>query len=154
MIFVTVGTQLPFDRLIAAVDDLASEIDIDFVAQIGNSDYIPKNIQCECFFDPDDVDDYFYKANLVISHAGMGTIINCLRLKKTIIIFPRLKKFFEHRNDHQLDTVSSFKGIKGVYVATDIYELKQLISNFDNLEKPVGLDNPELDGLVDYILKC
>ncbi|MCE0493298.1 glycosyltransferase [Vibrio salinus] len=151
MIFLTVGTQLPFLRLTKIVDSLAKELQLNIKAQIGDCTYIPGAISSQNFYPPDDLDNLFNQAEVVISHAGMGTIINCLRLKKTIILFPRMAKFGEHRNDHQLDTVSSFEGVKGLYIATNEQELKQLLENYRSLESPVGLETPEREQLVEYL---
>ncbi|MDC0609985.1 hypothetical protein OAP63_04580 [Vibrio sp.] len=152
MIFLTVGTQLPFPRLTKIVDSLAKELDLNVKAQIGDCDYKPNFIPFQEFFPPDELNDYFNQSDIIISHAGMGTIINCLRLKKTIILFPRMAKYGEHRNDHQLDTVSSFEGVKGLYIATNEEELRYLLQNIDNLEKPLGLETPERDQLVEHLL--
>lgn len=152
MIFLTVGTQLPFERLTKIVDTLAGELNLDIKAQIGKCDYVSKSMSSQDFFPPDELNYLFDQADVVISHAGMGTIINCLRMKKTIILFPRMAKFGEHRNDHQLDTVSSFEGVKGLYIATNEQELKELLENYHQLEKPAGLETPEREQLVEYLL--
>ncbi len=152
MIFLTVGTQLPFDRFVQLVDSLATETDEKIVAQVGQAEYCPENLEWKRFYKPDEMDEIFRKARVVVSHAGMGSIINCMRNKKPIIIFPRLSSLGEHRNDHQLDTVMSFADIKGVYPAYDENELKRLLLDCQKLEKPEGLKSPERQRLCEYIL--
>ncbi len=152
MIFVTVGTQLPFDRFIQMVDTLAVDTEEEIIAQIGQAEYSPSNLEWKKFYSPDEMDDIFKRARIVVSHAGMGSIINCIRNKKPIIIFPRLSAFGEHRNDHQLDTVRSFANVKGVYPVHDHDELKQLLLAKKTLESSEGLESPERQQLCDYIL--
>ncbi|KUJ00432.1 glycosyltransferase [Vibrio sp. MEBiC08052] len=152
MIFLTVGTQLPFDRLVQTVDQLAAKYQLDVSSQIGESDYQAKSIQSAKFFAPDELDEQFRQSELIISHAGMGTIINCLRIRKPLIIFPRLAQYQEHRNDHQLDTLNSFSNVQGIYTARDEQALEALLSDYQTLQAPDGLDTPERDQLAQYIL--
>lgn len=126
MILVTVGTQLPFDRLIAAVDDLAPSLDQPVLAQIGKSDYRPRNIKVERFIAADRFYRLVEEASLIISHAGIGTVLTAQRMGKPVILFPRLAANREHRNDHQLATVNALRGRPGIYVAVDVDELKSL----------------------------
>ncbi len=152
MIFLTVGTQLPFDRLVTLVDKFAESSDETIIGQIGNGLYRPTAIEHKPFFAPDEMDHWFVQADVVVSHAGMGSIINCLKLKKPIIIFPRLSKLGEHRNDHQIDTLNSFTNVKGVHVARDEAELLKLLENYRTLNKPVGLKNPKINEMAKYLI--
>lgn len=152
MIFVTVGTQLPFDRFVEIMDEFASRGKQKVVGQIGDGKFIPAHLEWKRFYDPDEMEELYDQAQIVVSHAGMGSIISCLRRKKTIIIFPRLKAYGEHRNDHQLDTVESLQGVQGVYAANTRQELDEMLNNFDSLDTPVGLDCPERKNLIDYLL--
>ena len=153
MIFVTVGTQLPFDRLIRIVDEYAAKSCVHIVGQIGNGKYVPKNIEWRRFYSPDELNRVIKKSTVVVSHAGMGSIISCIGLCKSIIIFPRLKSLGEHRNNHQLDTVDSYKGVKGVYGAKDESCLIAYLKKYKSLSKPVGLDSSERDKLLHFILE-
>lgn len=87
MIFVTVGSAAPFDSLIEKIDGLVGAgVLVDVVAQIGNGTYTPKNIKWFRF--EKDLTDYFSSANLVIAHAGAGTIFEILKLKGKVIAIP------------------------------------------------------------------
>lgn len=124
MIFLTTGTQEPFDRLLQAVDDVAPLIPTRILAQVSKSTYQAKNIETFAFAAPGEFSRYFQEAELIISHAGMGTIISALEARKPILIMPRLAKFREHRNDHQLATAQVFQKLNYVHVAFDEDELK------------------------------
>lgn len=130
MIFVTAGTQKPFDRLIKAMDEIASELDgTDFIVQAFESNYKAKNFKVLNFISSSDFNLYLDKADLVISHAGMGTIISALVKEKPIIVMPRLMKFDEHRSEHQLATAKRFEALGYVNVAYDEEELKTKFLN-------------------------
>lgn len=121
MILLTVGTQLPFDRLTRALDAwAASNRDEEVVAQIGPSSYQPENLRFESFLAPEALDQLVESSSLVISHAGMGSIIGALTKGVPIIIVPRRAILGEHRNDHQLATARRFVGHEFVLPLFDL----------------------------------
>ncbi len=127
MIFVTIGTQIPFDRLIEMLDRIAPELDEEIYAQVLKGKYKPKHIKTLDFIEPDEFEEVFIQARLVVAHAGMGTILSALRNSKPLIIFPRIAALGEHRNDHQSATAMMIKEKKYAYVATDEKELRELL---------------------------
>ncbi|MFT5695473.1 MAG: UDP-N-acetylglucosamine transferase subunit ALG13, partial [Myxococcota bacterium] len=107
MIFVTVGAQMSFDRLIGWVDDWAvANSRSDLAAQIGPSDFAPKALEVIPFMDPQEFRRRMVDATAVVAHAGMGTIITALELGKPILVVPRLGDLDETRNDHQVATAN------------------------------------------------
>lgn len=132
MIFITVGTQLPFDRLIDVLDNILG-CDVECIAQVGLGGAVSKKMSCYETISPDEFEVYCKRSSLIISHAGMGSIITALSLKKPIIIFPRVAGLGEHRNDHQLATAKSFSNTPGVYPAFSNAELADLLSNKEAL---------------------
>lgn len=133
MIFVTVGTQLAFDRLVSAVDYWNESNQCEVFAQVGPNEYVPKNMQYSQFVDPSKADQLFKTADLIISHAGMGSILTALRHQKPIIIMPRVAALGEHRNDHQLATCKWLGGTSGITVAKDEKHLHELLVNRNEL---------------------
>ncbi len=127
MIFVTVGHELRFDRLIKGLDNWALESgykDIFAqVAELGEEGYKPRNFAWQSFLDPDSFKSRFEEADLIVAHAGMGTIITALTMKKPLLIMPRKGAFKETRNDHQIATAEQFARRSGIYVANDETEL-------------------------------
>jgi UDP-N-acetylglucosamine transferase subunit ALG13 len=147
MIFLTIGTQEPFDRLIRAVDELVAEgaFQDDVVGQVGYG-YSPKHFRSCPIMDKSDFDGYMKQSEFVISHAGMGSIITAHTLRKPMIVMPRLKKYREHVNDHQLYTACKFEELGVIMTARDKPELKGksiLMQTF----KPVLRDS-DIDGLI------
>lgn len=129
MIFVTIGTQLPFDRLIRIIDNLAPQLNEEIIAQVYKCGFTPRNIKTVEFIAPDEFNSLFDKARLIVSHAGMGTILSALQKNKPIIVFPRIAALGEHRNEHQLATARKFKEMGTVNVAMDEEELTALLLN-------------------------
>ena len=104
MIFVTVGNDFrDFSRLIKKVDELTPHLPHEIVIQSGYSEYRPKNTKHFDFVPIDTAMEYIKMSELVISHAGIGTIILCKEYGIPIIILPRRKKYGEHMNDHQME---------------------------------------------------
>ncbi|GIZ52521.1 glycosyltransferase [Noviherbaspirillum aridicola] len=124
MIFVTVGTQLPFDRLVAAVDRWAQDHpDEKVFAQIGPTSNRPVHFDSADFVAPGRANELFQQASLIVSHAGMGSILTALRYRKPILLMPRRAALGEHRNDHQVATAKWVGGRAGLAVAWDEDEL-------------------------------
>lgn len=134
MIFVTVGTQLSFDRLIAAVDDWAGHHpEIEVVAQVGPTELQPRHMKFSSFLSPDKADNYFARASLIVSHAGMGSILTALKYQKPILIMPRRASLAEHRNEHQMATAKWFSNKPGITVAWETIDLAQKLDFRDGL---------------------
>jgi UDP-N-acetylglucosamine transferase subunit ALG13 len=128
LIFLTTGTQLPFDRLVRAVDDWAevSKPDCMIFGQVlspNRDPYRPRNFETTSRLSPTEYAEVFGKAQLIISHAGMGTILTAMSAGKQICIMPRQTKYGEHRNDHQLATIERLRDHPGLYKAWDENEL-------------------------------
>ena len=130
MIFVTTGTQIPFDRLIRAIDEIYPYLgDVELIVQVAESVYKAENFKIQEFIAPKEFDDYFDRADLIISHAGMGTIISAFVKNKPILVMPRLAKYGEHRNDHQLATATRFDELGYINVAYTEEELKEKLKS-------------------------
>lgn len=109
MIFVTVGTQLPFERLIRGMDEWASRHpDVTVFAQVGETLHKPLYMESAAKLAPADYQRRFLQATVVISHCGMGTIITGLEHAQPLVLMPRRHAWGEHRNDHQVATASRF----------------------------------------------
>jgi len=131
VIFVVTGTQLPFDRLIRMLDEIAPQLDEEIVAQVNGSGYLPRHINTIDLLPPDEFDRLFSSARLIVAHAGIGTIITAMQQQKPVIIFPRIAALGEHRNEHQLATAAKMKEAGWVYVANTKEELAELLQRPD-----------------------
>lgn len=125
LIFVTAGSQEPFDRLIKAVDEIALQLKgTTMVVQALQSQYKAKNFEVTSYVPPVVFENYIEKADLIVGHAGMGTVISSLVKNKPILVMPRLMKYNEIRNEHQLATTKMLDKLGYIYVAYNEQELK------------------------------
>lgn len=132
MIFLTMGTQEPFDRLVRAMDDWygrAERTHVLFgqIADQRDGGYVPRNFEWVSRLSPADYAVRFAQADLIVSHAGMGSILTALHHGKPIVVMPRQAKLREHRNDHQLATVKRLGARPGIYVAEDEMRLPEVL---------------------------
>lgn len=135
MIFVTVGTELPFDRLVRAVDAWAAETGRDDIfAQIGHTAWRPRHIAYSAFLEPPEFARRLASATTIVSHAGMGTILSALRYRKPILVMPRRAHLGEQRNDHQLATARWLASTRSIAVAFDDVALREHLDRLDEVK--------------------
>jgi UDP-N-acetylglucosamine transferase subunit ALG13 len=147
VIFVTVGTQLPFDRLVRAVDDWAGETGAPAVfAQIGDSLYRPAHMEWAPYLPSVEFRRRIAAARLVVSHAGMGNFLMAVEARKPLIVMPRRAALNEHRNDHQLATAKWLRQHPGVTVVEDAAQLAATLrcGDWPTPEALRGEASPEL----------
>ena len=125
MIFLTVGTIYPFDRLIKAIDNAIKFriIKEPVFAQIGKTDFKPEYMQYAKMLNGNEFNEKISVADYIISHAGVGSIITALDNKKPLLVMPRLRKFKEHVNNHQIALAQKFEQLGHILVAYNIHEL-------------------------------
>ena len=153
MIFVTVGTQLPFERLVAAVDSWSGRRDPrpDVLAQVGSGKADYPNVRCVQSLDGFQYAEEIARARLMIAHAGTGSILTALDRGVPVIVMPRDHLRGEHRDDHQSQTARQLEKMGLVAVAWNEADLPDLIDV--ELSKPphnLGPRKRSTD-LVDYL---
>lgn len=122
----SVGTHpQQFNRLLKELDYLLGigKIKGKVFAQTGNSGFAPKNMECKDFLPLDDFRKRIAKADLVITHGGEGNIGTALQLGKRLVVVPRLKKFGEHTNDHQLELT---RAVEAENLCIAVYSIQRL----------------------------
>lgn len=130
MIFLVVGTQkFQLNRLLKEVDNLIDEgiITEKVFAQTGNSDYQPKNYDYEPFIAKEQFEKLVAECDLLITHSGVATIMSGINHNKKTIVYPRLSKFNEHIDDHQLEIAKSFSEQNYVLLCGENDNLKDII---------------------------
>ena len=156
MIFVTVGTHTQsFNRLLQKVDELVEKgkIKEKVIAQIGYSTYKPKNYNYFTFTSGRKILELNKKAKIIITHAGVGSIITALQFKKPIIVVPRLKKFNEHVNDHQLQIAKAFEKEGKILACYDINELEKIIKKAKKFKPKVKKKKSKILSILEEYLK-
>lgn len=136
MILIILGTQdKKFTRLLKEVDKLITKniIKEEVIVQAGyTSDYKSNNMQIFDLLQKDKFDELVEKANLLITHGGVGTILTGLKNNKKIIAVPRLKKYKEHVNDHQIQIIENFDKEGYIIGINDVSDLENALLRVDD----------------------
>lgn len=125
MIFVTVGGQMPFDRMVRAVDEwaLSAGRGDEVFMQIAGGEYVPRACGWVRLMSAPEFRARVEASTALVAHAGMGSILTALELGKPILVMPRLGRLRETRNDHQVATAKALLEKGKVHVAMDENEL-------------------------------
>lgn len=129
MIFLTLGTQLPFDRLVKVLDEVAPTLSEPVFGQIGATAWRPTNFESVDFLSPADFRAHFAAARIIVGHAGIGTILSGLKEEKPLVLMARRAAMGEHRNDHQLATVAQLGRIPGIHVVETVQQMRDALSD-------------------------
>lgn len=130
MIFAAVGTQkFQFNRLLRTIDELVylGRIKETVYVQKGYSDYVPEHYQYSEFLNQKDFLHYIECCDLLITHSGVATIISGIQQNKPVIIMPRLARYGEHVDDHQVEIAKSFSEQNYVLLCQENDSLADLI---------------------------
>ncbi len=131
MIYIVVGTQkFQFNRLLKQIDEFVVDGTIrDIVfAQVGYSDYKPVHYKYTDFLGKEEFNAHIEKCDLLITHSGVGTIMAGLKNSKPVIAVPRLAKYEEHVDDHQVQIANSFAIKNYILICNETCNLGKLIS--------------------------
>ena len=136
MIFITLGSQkFQFNRVLIEIDRLIQEeiITEKVFAQVGYSDYKPKNYKYKNFLDRDEFSEKMDKCKILITHGGTGAIIGGLKKNKKVIAIARLAKYDEHVDDHQLQIVNQFNEEGLIIGITNVDEIKKKLELIERI---------------------
>lgn len=152
MIFVTVGTnEAPFDRLLEAVATLPEGSEI--VVQYGSSSVRPANAAVSYEFLPfDDLLQRMRSARVVVTHAGIGSIMSALACGKRPVVLPRLARYGEAVDDHQLPVAGRLENAGLVRVVEDPASLEAAVLEAERaVDVTIGADERLVGELRDYV---
>lgn len=156
MIFITLGSQkFQFNRLLKRVDELIDSgvIKDEVFAQVGASDYTPRNFQYTQFMDREAFAAKMDECSAVITHGGTGVIIGAVKKGKKVIAVPRLAKFGEHVDDHQLQLLHQFDELGIILVCYDTDKLDEVYNSMFTTELKPYVSNTQviLDSIGEFI---
>ncbi len=128
MILVTLGTQkFQMDRLIQAVDKLAETVSEEIFVQSGNSTYVPERCMSQSFVDAQEFQKMIEECSVLITHSGVGTIMRGIHAGKPVVVVPRLAKYHEHVDDHQVQIAEAFASKNCILYCTDLTKLEEVV---------------------------
>ena len=152
MVLVLLGTQKQqFTRLLDYLENINLQEEV--LIQKGYTIY---NGKYNSFTFTNKLNDLIKKADIVITHGGIGSIMECLEYNKKIIVVPRLKEYNEHVDDHQIESIKSLE--KYIMIANNENELivalkKIKDKNMLKYEKNNSFFNKQLEKIIKKIMK-
>jgi len=150
LIFVTLGTQdKSFERLLNLLDKKLEKgfIQDKVIVQAGHTKYKSKNMKILDYVNQEEFENYIKSCEILITHGGVGSIITGLKHNKKVLVMPRLSKYKEHNNDHQLEITEEFtnegyilsfndeKTFEKAYKKLDNFKPRKYRSNTENMIK-------------------
>ena len=129
MIFVTVGSQkFPFDRLIQRVDQMLEEgvLGEEVFIQTGTSDYVPR-CRHQPICEREQFEELLEACSILITHGGAGTMVEAVKRGKRVVAVPRLARYGEHVDDHQLELAGRFDAMNLLCACVDIERLPEAV---------------------------
>ena len=156
MIFVTLGTNdESFERLLKAIDKAIDDkvVKEKVVVQAGCTKYESKNMEIMDLVPREKFDELIAKCDLLITHGGVGSILTGINNDKKVIAVPRLAKFKEHGNDHQLQIVENFGKLGYIIAVKEMDDLEEAIKKSKTFkpQKFVSNTNNFIKLIEDYI---
>lgn len=146
MIFVTLGSQkFQFNRLLEKIDALVENgtITEPVFAQTGASDYVPRHYAFQPFLDRETFAEHMSRCDTVITHGGTGAIIGAVKQGKKVIAVPRLAKYGEHVDDHQLQLIGQFCDLDLICACNDVEELETALADSRERQFAAYVSNTE-----------
>ena len=150
MIFVAVST-IGFERLVRKMDDIAGRIDEDVIIQIGETKYYPKHAKYFDFTTEEEIKEFCRRARIVVIHGGVGMILDALQEGVPVIVVPRLKKYGEHIDDHQLYLARELEKQDKITVVYDVDELEVTLDQLGTKQRKLVKDRRLVDALKKYV---
>jgi len=140
MIFTVFGNgPSPFIRLAIKIDELASKLDEEFIVQYGYTEYPFIHAQARPFYSSNQMARLIDNASLIISHGGYGTISECLKKFKKVVVVPRKKGIEVNHSQEELVRALEAEGyIIGVYDIDDLEEKVSIARYFEPKELKRG----------------
>jgi UDP-N-acetylglucosamine transferase subunit ALG13 len=139
-----------FERMVRETDRIAGELDEQVVIQIGSTDYEPENCDYFRFIPRKDIEKYYIDARVVVCHAGSGSILTALEHDKPLVLVPRMKKYGEVFDDHQLEIARAMES-QGATVVYDISNLKSTIENVNTTVSKFSTGRNLVGALKEYL---
>jgi len=133
-VFATVGTcPFQFDRLVAAVDGLSG---VPVVVQVGYSSASTQHARRVTFVPFDQLVAHMRSARVVVTHAGIGSVLLARACGKRPIVLARRPELGENVDDHQLGFAAAMASEGMITLVGDARQLARAVAR--------GVENPAL----------
>jgi UDP-N-acetylglucosamine transferase subunit ALG13 len=158
MIFVSLGTQdKPFLRVLQELENLIKTFNIkdEIIVQQGNTTYESNLFKSFKYVNNTQFVEYIQRSNIIITHAGSGSLFNAIKSGKKIIAVARLKKYGEMIDNNQTELAK--KLAEEGYIIDGTYSLVEAWKMLDTFSpRPCDFTNmivPNLKKYIDTLLR-
>jgi len=141
-----------FERLIRKMDEVATTINEEIIMQIGHTKYTPRNAQYFQFTTAEELKALCQEARVVVTHGAM-TILDALEQGTPVVVVPRLKRYKEVIDDHQLDFARELEKEGKVIAVYDMEELEKALKKPDLKPRELAKDRRLVNALKAYIAR-
>lgn len=156
MILVLLGTQdNSFNRLLEKIEQLIKNeiIQDEVIVQAGYTKYTSEKMKIIDFLKKEDLEELLNKADLIITHGGVGSILLAITRSKKVIAVPRLHEYKEHVNDHQKEIVSLFNQKGYIIGIQKVEELERAIKQVKTfLPKKYKSNNKKILNIIEEFI--
>ncbi len=126
--FVSVGNaRQPFPRLLDALRPLATMLPRPIVVQHGHTPFAASGFEAIAFMGMEEFETRLAAAQLVIIHAGAGSLMHALAARKVPVVMPRQARHGEHVNDHQVELAQALADTDRIALANEAEDLDQAV---------------------------
>ena len=146
MIVILLGTQkYSFHRLLEEVQRCIDNgtIKQEVIVQAGGTQFFSKEMKIFTLIEQNELEKLIEKADIIITHGGVGSIVNGVKLHKKVIAVPRYKKYGEVANDHQVQIINTFAKEGFIIGLNDVSELESALKEIENFKPKVLASNTE-----------
>ena len=140
-----------FERLVKEMDRIAGKIEEEVIMQIGGTKYAPQNAKHFSFATEQEIKELCRHARVVVTHGGVGTVLDALQERATVVVVPRLKKYGEVIDDHQLFFVQELEKQGKVIAVYDMERLEGVLLELDTSKIEVVRDRRLVNALKGYV---
>ena len=152
LILVLCGTQKQdFTRLMRLVEQVADREEV--IIQAGHNHYETDKMKLFSFIPNDEMEKLYQQASLVVTHAGAGSILQGVKNHKKIIAVPRLKKYHEHVNDHQIELATKLEQLGCILTYQDGEDFISLYEKAKTFNPLPFNQKGNIEGLIDQSLE-
>lgn len=139
-----------FDRLLKKMDEIASTLGEEVVMQVGHTSFRPQNAKWFDFTTETGIKEWCKKARVVITQPAMS-ILDAQEQGTPVIVVPRLKRYNEVIDDHQLDFARELEKEDQVIAVYDVDKLEETLGKVDFEPPKLTRDRRLVNALRKYV---
>lgn len=149
------NAKQPFSRLLEAVKSISHDLPQPVIVQHGSTPFAHAACQAYPFIAREFLSALIQKAELVICHAGAGSVIEALRAGRIPVVMSRRQDLGEHIDDHQSEFAAMLAKVKKAIVIREPADLRRGVSEALSIANGIRIaaTEPPLVALIRTVLR-